>query len=215
MTAPLSPEPPTTPAPLPARPAGVLGKFVALALFLSLAATVVMSFLVTPVDGAAKQREYFGEGDLPAGFTLDSAVRLPTGDGVVRFTRAGGSVGRACDLVFLEFKSAASAVAQMRSSQDPMGSMPAARLKEWEAEMAFDWTALMKRGEIAWGDWRTKLVIERSFKKGGGWSEEARVDLSSEVRPLVLCVRWPAEQAADEAELRTLLAAIRLSPAGN
>jgi hypothetical protein len=215
MTAPLLPELAPAPAPVPARPAGILGKFVALALFLSLAASVVMGFLVTPVDGAAKQREYFGEGALPAGFMLDSAVRLPTGDGVVRFTRAEGAAGRASDLVFLEFKSAASAVVQMRSSHDDMGAMPAARLKEWELEKAFDWTALMKRGEIAWGDWRTKLVIERSFKKGGGWSEEARVDLSSPARPLVLCVRWPAEHAADEAELRTLLAAIRLAPAGS
>lgn len=202
-----------SPPAAPARAAGVLGRFLTLALFLALAAWVAKGFLVSAVDGGAKQREYFGDGAPPAGLALASAVRLPTGDAVVRFTREVGAVG-ATDVVFFEYRSLAAAQAQMRSGSGDAGPEAAERLKEWEEKKDFDWTALMKRDEIAWGEWRAKLVIERSFRKGGGWSEEARVDLSSLARPLVLCVRWPEEQAADEKELRALLAAIRLAPAG-
>lgn len=197
----------------PARPAGILAKFLTLVLFLALALWIGKGFLVTPVDGAAKQREYFGDGAAPEGLVLDSAVRLPTGDAVVRFTRAD-SPAAASDVVFLEYRSPSAVEAQMRSIGTDPGPGAAERLKEWELEKAFDWTALMKRDEIAWGEWRSKLVIERSFRKGGGWREEARVDLSSPARPLVLCVRWPEERAADEAELRRLLEAIRLAPTG-
>jgi len=201
--------------PAPARPAGLFGKLLVLVLFLGLAAMVVRGFLVTPVDGAAKQREYFGDGGAPPGLTLVSAVRLPTGDAVVRFERAEDGPGVAREVLFLEYASSAAAEAAMRSSAGDGPQNPAERLKEWEKDRAFDWVALMKRGEIEWGEWRAKLVIERSFEKGGGWSEEARVDLSTLERPLVLSVRWPPEVPADEGELRALLAAVRLEPAGS
>lgn len=200
--------------PAPARPAGLFGKLLVLVLFLALAAMVVKGFLVTPVDGAAKQREYFGDAGAPAGLALVSAVRLPTGDALVRFEHAGDG-GGARELLFLEYASRAAAEAAMRASAGDEPQNPAERLKEWEKDKAFDWVALMKRGEIEWGEWRAKLVIERSFKKGGGWSEEARVDLSTLERPLVLSVRWPPEVPADEGELRALLAAVRLEPAGS
>ncbi|HEX6881918.1 MAG TPA: hypothetical protein VF530_00975 [Planctomycetota bacterium] len=197
--------------PAPARPGGILGKLLVLLLFLALAGSVVRGFLVTPVDGTLEQRELFGDGGPPAGLTLASAVRLPTGDAVVRFERTGEG-GGARDVVFLEYASRPAAEAAMRATAGDGPQSPAERLKEWEKDKAFDWVALMKRGEIEWGEWRAKLVIERSFRKGGGWSEEARVDLSTQARPLVLCVRWPEETPADEVELRGLLAAVRLAP---
>jgi len=54
-------------------------------------------------------------------------------------------------------------------------------------------------------------VIERSYAQGGGWQEEARVDLSSAARPLVLLTHWPAETPVDEKALHELLLAVVLA----
>jgi hypothetical protein len=197
--------------PDPARATGILGRILLLGLFVALVAGIVQRFLVAPVDGAARQREYFGEAP-PAGLALDSAGRLPTGEAVVRFLGSAESWA-ASEVLFFEYQSPAAAEAEMRTDAK-FGVEAAQRLKEWEAEKAFAWTALQKRDEIAWGNWRAKLVIERFFRAGGGWNDEARVDLSTPARPLVLCVRWPAETAADERELRALLERIQLAPAG-
>ena len=84
------------------------------------------------------------------------------------------------------------------------------QLKRWEKTKDFDWHTTMKRDEIAWGVWRSKLLIERAFEKQGTWKEEARVDLSQGERNLVLFAHWPAETPVDEKELAELLAAIAI-----
>ncbi len=209
-------------AAIPAQSTGaarVLGTFFTLALFLGALAWLGQKFLVAPVDGAAKQLEFFGDGALPFGLALDSAVRLPTGDTLVRFERPEGE-GAPCEVLFLEYRSHAAVEPLFRTSS--MGDMSTgdmeegggvgARMKEWEREKAFDWHTTMKRDEISWGDWSSKLLVERSFAKGGGWKEEARVDLSSPKRPLVLFAHWPAETPVDEKALHELLLAIALAP---
>lgn len=217
---------------LPERNSGalrVLGTFVTLALFLGALVWLGMGLFVSPVDGAAKQREFFGDGALPFALALDSAVRLPTGDTLVRFTRpAGESVGPR-EVLMLEYRSHKAIEPLFRSSSmgESMGEMTGSRsggteggggvgalLKEWERERAFAWHTTMKRGDIGWGKWSSKLLIERSFEKGGGWSEEARVDLSTPQRALVLFAHWPLETPVDEKVLRELLHAIVLAPPG-
>jgi hypothetical protein len=193
--------------------ARVLGTFVTLALFLGALFWLGQKLFVSPVDGAAKQREFFGEGALPFGLALDSAMRLPTGDTLVRFERPDAGRGPS-EVLFLEYRSPAAVEALFRPSSmgDMEGGGAGARMKEWEREKAFDWHTTMKRDEVSWGNWSSKLLVERSFAKGGGWKEEARVNLSSPKRPLVLFAHWPAETPVDEKALRELLLAITLAP---
>ena len=196
--------------------ARVLGTFVTLLVFLGAVAWLAQSLMVTSVDGAERQRELFGETPPPFGLALVSAVRLPTGDTLVRFARPEGEGKSPSEALFIEYRSRAAVEPLFRSGMEGMDGGPGggagARLKEWEKEKAFDWHTTMKRGEIAWGDWSSKLLVERSFKKGGGWSEEARVDLSSSQRALVLFAHWPLETPYDEKALRELLLAVVLAP---
>jgi hypothetical protein len=193
----------------------VLGTFLTLALVLGLCFWLGRGLFVGRVDGAAKQREYFGDGAPPFGLTLDSAVRLPTGDTLVRFTRPEAGGAGPHEVLFIEYQSHAAVQPLFRPSPvegAEMGGGIGARLKEWEKEKAFDWHATLRRDEIAWGKWSSKLLVERSFRKGGGWSEEARVDLSSPARALVLFAHWPDETPVDENALRSLLIAVVLAP---
>jgi len=197
--------------------ARVLGTFVTLSLFLGALLWLGQGLLVSSVDGAAKQHEFFGDAAPPFGLALDSAVRLPTGDTLVRFTRPESEGAGPREVLFLEYKSHAAVEPLFRSSpSEGMGMGPdgglGARLKEWEKEKAFAWHTTMRRDEIAWGEWSSKLQIERSFQKGGGWSEEARVNLSSPERALVLFAHWPTETPVDEKALHELLLAIQLAP---
>src|SRR6185503_3539272 len=141
-------------------------------------------------------------------------VRLPTGDALVRFARPEAA-GGPHEVLFLEYQSHAAVEPLFRSGSgegmEGDGGI-GARLKEWEQEKAFDWHATMKRDEIAWGTWSSRLLIERSFAKGGGWNEEARVDLSSPGRALVLFAHWPKETPVDEKVLREILQAVVLAP---
>jgi hypothetical protein len=210
-------------APLAERKASaarVLGTFLTLALFLGALIWLGQGLLVRSVDGAAKQRELFGDAAPPFALALDSAARLPTGDTLVRFTRPEGASAGPSEVLFLEYRSRAAVEPLFRPAamegmegrgMGPDGGI-GARMKEWEKEKAFDWHCTIKRGEIAWGAWSSKLLIERSFKKGGGWSEEARVDLSSPQRALVLFAHWPPEKPVDEKALKELLLAVGLTP---
>lgn len=189
---------------------GMLGLFLALG-------WLAKGLIASPVDGQAKQREYFGTNAPPLGLSLGSAVHLPTGDVLVRFTRPEDGEPGPVDVIFIEYRERAAVAPLFRSTESGgPGMMDGAgqRLKEWEKEKAFDWHTTMRRGEIAWAAWSTKLLVERSFRKGGGWVEEARVDLSSPERALVLFAHWPVEVAVDEKALRDFLRAIVLTPAG-
>jgi len=200
-----------------AAPAGagrVLGTFLVLAGLVAGLFWVARGLFVGSVDGAAKQREYFGEGAPPFGLALESAVRLPGGDVLVRFTRAtDAELARApADAVFLELASRSAAEALLRAGEE--GPDAAQRLKEWQKDPSFDLQATLKRDDISWGEWSSKLLIRRSFAKGGGWRDEARVNLSSGARALVLLAHWPSEVAADEKSLHELLLAVVLAPPG-
>lgn len=195
-----------------AGPWRVLGTTLALLVLAGAVWWIGSGLFARPLDGAAEQRERFGEQAPPFGLALDSAVRLPTGDSLVRFARAGEGPGP-LDAVFLAYRSRQAATAQLAGTVlEGMGG-PEQRLKEWEKEKASDWHFTRKRGDISFGAWSAKYLIERSYRKGGGWSEEARVDLSTGARGQVLFAHWPFEVAVDEAELRTLLAALELPAA--
>jgi hypothetical protein len=220
----------TSSAARPGGPGRVLGTFFGLLLFLGLLAWIGSGLLVSPVDGAAKQREYFGERALPFGLVLDQAKRLPTRDVLLVFEpgEAGERAPREpVEVVLIEYASRTAVEPLFRPAdgggpsgppgpQGPQGPHgtgggdASARLVEWERDKSFAWHTTMKRGEIAWGAWSSKLLIERRFAKGGGWHEEARVDLSSLDRALVLFAHWPAETPVDEAALRELLAAVEV-----
>jgi hypothetical protein len=186
----------------------VLGVFLTLALFLGGLYWIGQGLFVARLDGAEKQREYFGDAAPPLGLVLDSAVRLPGGDALVRFARPEGAGPGPSDAVFLELRSRAAAEAMLRAAMEEMPGATAARLKEWEKDKAFAWHTTRKRGDFHWGAWSSKLLIERSYAEGGGWREEARVDLSSPKRALVLLTHWPLETPVDEDLLRELLTAV-------
>lgn len=205
-----------------ASPWRVLGTGVTLLAFLGALILVGLGLAARPMDGAQEQRELFGEAPPPFGLVLDSAMRLPSGDTLLHFAREEAAAPGPSEVLFLTYRSPSAVdvlflpaeVSPMDGSMDdgPMGGElspdPAKRLEEWEKDKAFDWHFTMKRGEIAWGEWRTKYLIERSFRKGDGWYEEARVDLRTPKRALVLFAHWPRETAVEERELRELLGAV-------
>jgi hypothetical protein len=162
-----------------------------------------------------QQHGYFGADGCPAGLTFAEGLVLPSGDRVACFTCTPGEGRAASSVSFYEFTRLEGAEAHMRANGSLFGLEAAGKLAEWERAKDFEWTALRKRGECEWGDWRAKLVILRHFEQGGAWSDEARVDLSTRARPLVLSLRWPALVAADEAELRALLLSVPLTPDEN
>jgi len=189
----------------------VLGTSVGLLALLGLCFFLVQGLFARPIDGAAKVREYFGDAPPPFGLVLSEAVRLPTRDVLVRFAReaSGDAPGTGpIEASFLEYRSRSGAEAAFRGGGEE--GPPGARLKEWERDKSFAWRATLKRDEIAWGEWRSKLWIERSFREGGGWQDAARVDLSRPDHPLVLYVLWPLETQADEKQLQELLLAVRV-----
>lgn len=210
------------PAAAPGSPWRVLGTGFTLLVFLGALIVAGLGLVARAVDGAREQRELFGETPPPFGLVLDSAVRLPTGDTLLSFARGDAAAAGPSEVLFLIHRSHAAVDALFRpAEEEPMGGSvgpggtagessadPGKRLEEWQKDKAFDWHFTMKRGEIAWGTWRTKFLIERSFRKGDGWYEEARVDLRTPKRALVLFAHWPREVAADERELRELLSAV-------
>jgi hypothetical protein len=199
-----------------AGPGRVLGTLLVIGLFGACAAWIVKGLLVRDIDAAAKQREYFGADGPPLALELESALRLPTGDAVVRFVAASPTEDAPtevapAELLLLEYRSRSAVAPLFRLAPDAgEGGGPGMRIAEWERDPSFAWKAVVKRGDIAFGAWTAKLVVERSFRAGGGWSEEARVDLSGPARPLVAFVRFPDGVAHDETVLRELLAAIEL-----
>lgn len=185
-----------------------------LLLLLGLLATIGFGLCARPVDGAAAARECFGPDAPPFGLEFVEATRLPTQDVLVRFARPTGAPGplrEPIEATFLAYQSPAALAAALRIATDEMGQ-PTNRLKEWERDPSFEWRSTRKKDELAWGAWRTTFLIERTFKQGGGWQDTARVDLSQSGKARGLFVRWAPEIPADEAQLKTLLAAVPLAP---
>lgn len=202
-------------------PGRVLGVFLALAAFVAGIAWLASGLFVPAVDGAAKQREYFGERPPPFGLALESALSLSRGARLVRFERASGTdtAGTASesgslpeDVLFLEPTSRDEAQALLRAPPEMWPGGAAKRIEEWQEDKSFELLATRKSGEVVWGEWSAKLLIVRAFAKGGPWRDEARVDLSSGARALVLLAHWPPEVQADEAVLRALLGTLVLTP---
>lgn len=169
--------------------------------------------MAKPLDGAAEQERIFGDTPVPFGFVLDSAVRLPTGGTLVRFTREEEAGREPDDLLFLEYTDREAAAAQLAGTMLEGTGGAEGRLKEWEQEKAFDWSFTLERGDFSFGDWSTKYLIERRYAKGGTWNEEARVDLSTPARALVMFLHWPPETSADEGMLREILLAVEMPAA--
>lgn len=210
----------------PASPLGVLGKALALLLFLGMLASLVLQLAEKPVDGERLQAEVFPEAP-PYGLQLAESARLPSQDALVRFARPEAEGAGPHEVIFIEYRNRAAVDALFRPPEGPsMGggppggtsdgipADPGMRLAEWEKTKAFDWHFTMRRGEIGWGTWRTKYLIERSFRKDDGWYEEARVDLRSATRNLVLFAHWPRETAIEDAALRELLKKVTLPGEG-
>lgn len=199
-------------APAPQSPARVLGTFLVLGLLVAALAWIAQGFLRAPVDGAALQREYFGERAPPYGLSLESAQRLSGGEALVRFTRPASGSGPD-ELVFLSYPDHEAVEALFRPPEDMEEGMedgPEQRLKEWEKDPSFAWHVTLKRDEISWGAWSSKLWIERAFAQGGGWREEARVDLSAPTQARVLFAHWPTGVAIEERALVELLTTLEL-----
>jgi hypothetical protein len=193
----------------------VLGTSFGLLALLGLIAFLVKGFLGGPVDGQARLDQLFGQQPPPFGLRLADARRLPTGDVFLRLASPEGSApasGEPIEVVFIEYRSAAAVPPLFRviEQEEPGGASQ--RLLEWEQDKSFDWSATIKKDDLVWGAWRTKFLIERSFEKGGGWQDSARVDLSQPGRALVLFALWPREVPAEEPKLIELASAVVLRP---
>lgn len=167
--------------------------------------------LFTPlVDGAARQREYFGDTPPPFGLVLAEAVGLPSGETVLRFARAEGESGPS-SVLFVEYPARTAVEELFRAGYTgDLGQ----RIKDWERDPKSEWSATLKRDDLEWASWSTKWLVARSFHAGGGWHEEARVDLSTKGRALVLFVHWPDGVPADEKDVRALLDLYRMPTPG-
>jgi len=210
----------------PAQPGDwrVLGTALALLGLIGLTLAVVLGLFARPVDGALLQRQFFGEEPAPFGLERIEATRLASRDVLVRFARPEGvepGPGEPGEVIFQECASRSTLDALFRPTQldggmGGMGGMGGSdlgmKLKEWEQGHGFAWHGTMKRDEIVWGAWRSKLLIERAFLEGGGWREQARVDLSQGGRWLALLAEWPPETPVDEGRLKELLRAVKLAP---
>lgn len=162
------------------------------------------------VDGAALQQEYFGAVPPPFGLTLAEAVALPSGEVVVRFARTGdGREPSAATLVKYPSRGAVEGLFATGFAPD-VGR----RVQEWQLDPKEAWNAVVRRGPLEWGEWSTKWIVERAFHAGGGWHEEARVDLGTPGRALVLFVHWPDEIPADEKHVLSLAGSIHLPAPG-
>lgn len=220
MTGEPSPPAPESAAPPPAarreQTGCVLGTSAALGMAVLLLAFFAYRSFGGSVDGAARVSELFGGATPPFGLALAEAARLPTGDEIVRLTPGDDAVasGAPVEVVFIRYRSAG-AVRPLFGGGGPPGMEGDAsqRLQEWEKKKDFDWHTTLERDEIAWGEWRTALAIERAFSKDGHWQDSARVDLSQPERALVLFAQWPDETPVDRAKLKELLGAITMRPA--
>jgi len=190
--------------PLPASRWRVLTTLALVLLCGSLILGLARAFVARTVDGPQRQREYFGDTPPPFALALAEAVALPSGETVVRFARAAEGAGPA-QALFIEYPSRAAVEGLFRGGfSEDVGQ----RIKDWEREPKDAWTAMIKRDQLEWGAWSTKWIVERAFHAGGGWHEEARVDLSSKARQLVLYVHWPDQVPADEKQVLELLGAL-------
>ena len=192
---------------------GVLGVTFGLVLLLGLLAMLALRFVGGAVDGPAKIAEFFGEKPVPFELELSDAVRLPTGDVLVRLERrAGASASSAepCEVILIEYRSPAAVAPLFHVAPEESEGGASARKLEWDKEHAFAWHHTLKKEEIAWGAWSSSLLVERAFREGGGWQDSARVDLSREGRALVLFAQWPDETPVDESKLKELLGALAL-----
>lgn len=184
----------------------VLGTLALVLLTLALVAQLAGVFRAREVDGAARQVELFGAGPLPFGLVLAEAVKLPGGESVVRFAREGEGREPAA-ATFIEYPSRAAVEGLFAGLDAPDVGR---RVQEWQADPKEAWNAVVRRGPLEWGEWSTKWLVERAFHAGGGWHEEARVDLGTSGRALVLYVHWPDEVPADEKHVLALAEALRL-----
>ena len=187
----------------------VLGTLALVALTLALGAQLAGVFRARAVDGAARQAEYFGSNPPPFGLELAEAVLLPSGESVVRFARTGaGREPSAATLIEYPSRAPVEGLFSVGDAPD-VGR----RVQEWQADPKEAWNAVVKRGPFEWGEWSTKWVVERAFHAGGGWHEEARIDLSTPGHARVLFLHWPDEIPADEKHALLLVGALHLTGA--
>lgn len=207
------------------RPGVTLGIAVGLLLVLGPIAGLVLGALGArgeALDGEAFVAEVFRRGAIPFGLELAEAVKLASGESVVRFELATPEEGRTRpdELIFLEYpaREAARRVflsgvgdrgeggrRERRRKGEEAGREASANLARWERDPSFAWHTTMDAGVVDWSRWRADFRIERSFREGGTWVDSGRVDLCQEGRNLVLFGRWPVGLEVDEEHLRELL----------
>ena len=135
-----------------------------------------------------------------------------------------GTSAKPREVVLVEYSSPAAAAALFRRPEGVERSPRRRRAKErernreasaqllrWEEDPSFAWHTTIERDEIQWSRWRADLVVERSFREGGGWRDSARVNLAQPGRALVLFAHWPDETPVDRDVLGRLLRSIQMS----
>ncbi len=178
------------------------------------------------IDGAARVAELFRDGRTPFDLELAEAVRLPGGEVLVRLERpdAGASPGTELveprEVVLVEYRSPTAAAALFRRPESDVprwrrrgnkeSREASAKLLRWEEDPSFAWHTTIERDESQWSRWRADLVVERSFREGGGWRDSARVNLAQPGRALVLFAHWPDETPVDRDVLGRLLRSIAM-----
>ena len=85
-------------------------------------------------------------------------------------------------------------------------------MSAWEKDPSFDWHTTVKRGWVSWRRWRANYAVEREFKKGGGWNDSVRVNLTQPKRNLVVFAKWPGEMEMPEERLTELVRSVAMLP---
>jgi len=152
----------------------------------------------------------------------ESAGDEPGAEEPAHEAKPRGALVEPREVVLLEYRGMAAAAALFHSpagdgsrggrrrAEEEASRGASARLIEWEKDPSFAWHTTIERDEVQWNRWRAEMLVERSFREGGGWRDSARVNLSQPGRPLVLFAQWPDETPVDRGALERLVRSIRM-----
>jgi hypothetical protein len=180
------------------------------------------------LEARAELARWFELRDLPAGFELCDAQRLPRGDVTVRFELTGAGV-EAPRVPVVEVEGPKqpfdwSTVAVGESGTEPrevlIAELPLAsaddelrELFQGGMNLNGDWKSVpreggkrvLDRGTLPWGPYAAPYVVEREFESGATFRDFVRVDLSRPKLPRIFVARWSRGFPASKGRVEELL----------
>lgn len=79
------------------------------------------------------------------------------------------------------------------------------RFEQWESSPDFAFRDRVESGNLEWGAWTAGFHRERGYRKGGGWRDTVRVNLSRPDLACVLAATWPVGVDGSKESLVRLL----------